>query len=179
MANESFDIEKALAMAAGHDMGKFYDLQISEDDKQLLHDALENIFQGSSVILWVHGGTLSDAWKKTLDSMRDEFFATSRRDVLTVFLQHAVFEHRNKWMEKIRTNDNCNQIFALLGASKTDEDKMLKQAMLQKQQGYDVIKKIIEKYDSGFVPKPVSKDKPILNLAREHEHDEYVRERTK
>jgi len=109
MTDEHFDMDAALAMVSGQDMNKFYDLQIAETDKYALRNALEDIFQGSSVALWIAGNTLGDAWKIALDNMRDEMFATSRRDNLTVFLQRAVFDHRNIWMEKIRTNDNRGQ----------------------------------------------------------------------
>lgn len=181
MTDDRFSIGAALAMAAGQDMDKFYDVQVSDDDKRALRIALENIFQGSSVILWVRGGTLRDAWNTALDNMRDEFFATSRRDILTVFLQRAVFEHRTKWTEKMRTNDNRAQTFDLLRLSKADTDKMLDQAKFQREQGYNVIKQIFEKYDSGF--KPTQKPQKTVEhvMAREcvHEREERVRERTK
>jgi len=181
MADKQFNMEKALAMAAGQDINVFYDNRVSEDDKKLLRDALENIFQGSSVILWISGGILKDAWNTALDNMRDEFFATSRRDVLTIFLQRAVFEHRNKWIEKIRNNDNRNQTFALLGVSKTDKDNMINQAEFQRQQGYTVIKQIFEKYDNGFKPTVKPEKIAVKTVIRERENvrEERVRERTK
>lgn len=176
MTDEHFDMDAALAMVSGQDMNKFYDLQIDETDKQALRNALEDIFQGSSVALWIAGNTLGDAWKIALDNMRDEMFATSRRDNLTVFLQRAVFEHRNIWMEKIRTNDNRGQKLQL---NATDTTKMMNQANFQKQHGYDVIKQIFEKYDSGFKPAPVQiMEKPIKH-ERVYEREERVRERTK
>ena len=182
MTDKSLDIEKALAMAAGQDMRVFCKAQIDDADKLLLPGAVENIFQGSSVILWVRGGTLGDAWNTTLDNMRDEFFATSRRDILTVFLQRAVFEHRNQWQEKIRCNDNRAQTFDMLALSKIDTENMLKHAEFQRQQGYDIIKKIIQKYDSGFkaAPKQNVGDAHVSELVHQHQHEnEYVRERTK
>ena len=181
MTDNKLNIDVALAMVAGQDMDRYFDKQVGEDDKQLLRDALENIFQGLSVILWVRGGTLRDAWNMALDNMRDEFFATSRRDVLTVFLQRAVFEHRTKWAEKMRTNDNRAQTFDMLHLNKTDTTRMLNQAEFQKQQGYNTIKQIFEKYDSGFKPTP--RQQPVAEhiITREHVHEreEHVRERVK
>ena len=181
MKDDHFTIGAAFAMAAGQDMDEFYDVQIDECDKRSVRDALENIFQGSSIILWVRGGTLRDAWNTTLDNMRDEFFATSRRDILTIFLQRAVFEQRTKWTEKMRVNSNRAQTFDMLHLSQSDTTKMLNQAEFQKQQGYDTIKQIFEKYDNGF--KPTQKPQKInSNVAmREHiyEREEHVRERTK
>ena len=181
MTDNHLNIDAALAMASGEDMTVFYNSQISEDDKLLVRGALENIFQGSSVILWVHGGTLRDAWNTALDNMRDEFFATSRRDILTVFLQRAVFEHRDKWNEKMRINENRAQTFDMLQLNKTDTDNMIKQAQFRKQQGYDTIKQIIDKYDSGFrsVPKPQKIHSHVIIRERVHEREERVRERTK
>lgn len=181
MTDNHFDIDSALAMVAGTDMNKFFNSQIDESDKQLVRDALENIFQGSSVILWIHGGTLQNAWNTALDNMRDEFFNTSRRDVFTVFLQRAVFEHRNKWHEKIRTNDNRAQTFTMLNLNKYDTDKMEQQANQQKLYGYDVITKLFLKYDGGFkaTPKPNKNNEHTINREHTHEREERVRERHK
>ena len=182
MTDKSLDLEKALAMAAGQDMEKFYNAQIADGDKQLLRDALENIFQGKSIIEWANGGNLQHAWNTSLDDMRDEFFATSRRDILTVTLQRLVFEHRNKWHEKIRINDNRLQIMCDT-IDKNTIPELLEHAEFQKQQGYDVIKKIFEKYDNGFKPVQLkTQDTCVLNMVHERklerEH-EYVRERVK
>jgi len=181
MTDERLNVDAALAMVAGQDMNKFYNAQVSEDDKQMLRYALENIFQGSSVALWIAGGTLGNAWNKALDNMRDEFFTTSRRDIVTVFLQHAVFEHRSKWTDKIRTNDNRAQTFNMMGLNKFDTERMLRQAETQKQNGYDIIKQVFLKYDGGFRPAPKSPqtNEQIITRERVNTRDERVRERTK
>lgn len=182
MTDNSLDIEKALAMASGQDMNKFFKSQVSNDDQNLIRDALENIFQGKSVIEWSNGGTLMSAWNTTLDVMRNEFFATSNRDVITMTLQRLVFEHRNKWQDKIRSNDNrLNTMRDTINSNAIPE--LLKHAEFQKQQGYDIIKKIIDKYASGFKPvKPVPQDAHILQatLERTNEREkEHIYERTK
>ena len=181
MTDNRFDIDSALAMVAGSDMNRFFNAQVDESDKQLVRDALENIFQGLSVILWIHGGTLQNAWNTALDNMRDEFFNRSRRDVFTVFLQRAVFEHRNKWTEKMRTNDNRAQTFAALNLNKYDTDKMAQQANQQKLYGYDVITKLFLKYDGGFkaTPKPEQTVAHTINMEHENTREGRVRERTK
>ena len=181
MTDNRFDVDAALAMVAGTDMNKFFNSQIDESDKQLVRDALENIFQGSSVILWVQGGTLRDAWDSALDKMRAEFFNTSRRDVFTIFLQRAVFEHRDKWTDKMRTNDNCAQTFAMLNLNKYDTDKMVQQATQKQQQGHNIITQLFLKYDTGFksTPKPEQHVVQTLNMERVNTHEERVRERTK
>ena len=100
MTDKNADIEKALAMAGGQDMKKFYTSQIRAQDQRAIRDALENIFQGKTLIEWSKGVSLLSAWKSALDSIRDEFFATSRRDAFTINLQRLVFEHRNFWQIK-------------------------------------------------------------------------------
>lgn len=181
MTDNSLDIETALAMAAGQDIHAIYDNSVDDADKQLVRDALENIFQGSSVILWANGGTLQNAWNITLNNMRDEFFTTSRRDVLTIFLQRAVFEHNKKWSAKMISNDNRFQMISGLKLNAEQTQELLKQAQFQKQQGYDTIKKLFQKYDDGFKPAKNTAKNVVnaLNMERGRERDEYVHERTK
>lgn len=183
MTDNSLDIEKALAMVNGQNMNSFYESQVSNDDQQLVRDALENIFQGISVIEWANGGMLMDAWNRALDSIRDEFFATSCRDVFTMTLQRLVFEHRNKWQDKIHSNDN--RLHIMRDTIKSDAiPELVKHAQFQKQQGYEIIKKLIDKYSSGFktVKPQINQDNRVPNIVREKKlerENEYVRERSK
>lgn len=177
MTDKTWDIEKALAMAAGQDVGQFYNTQINEDDKQLLRDAIENIFQGRSVIKWTNGGNLQSAWNYALDAIRDEFFATSRRDIITIFLQHTVFEHRNKWNNIMMSNDNRFQVMTDV-VKQSDIAVLAKHAEFQIQQGYETIKKIIQKYDNGFRPVP-NQNQPMAHTLAKDRENEYIHERTK
>ncbi len=113
--------------------------------------------------------------------MRDEFFTTSRRDVLTIFLQRAVFEHNKKWSAKMISNDNRFQMISGLKLNAEQTQELLKQAQFQKQQGYDTIKKLFQKYDDGFKPAKNTAKNVVntLNIERGRERDEYVHERTK
>lgn len=180
MTDKSWDIDTALAMVAGQDVATIYNASVDDADKQIIRDALENIFQGSSVIFWSKGGTLQTAWTTALDVMRDEFFATSRRDALTIFLQRAVFEHREMWMKKMMSNDNRFQTISVLGLNGDKTQELLKHAQFQKQQGYDAIKKLFEKYDTGFKPvaSHIKSQTKELNIEHSREN-ENVRTRTK
>ncbi len=182
MTDKSWDIDTALAMVAGQDVASIYNASVDDADKQIIRDALENIFQGSSVIFWSKGGTLQTAWTTALDVMRDEFFATSRRDALTIFLQRAVFEQREMWTKKMMSNDNRFQTISVLGLNGDKTQELLKHAQFQKQQGYDAIKKLFEKYDAGFPATTIKNTSHEthnkINLARTHEQ-EHTRERKK
>ena len=73
---------------------------------------------------------------------------------------------------------NDNRLYVMTDVVKpADIVTLIKHAEFQMQQGYDTIKKIIQKYDNGFRPNP-KQTAPASNTSTERE-TEYTRERIK
>lgn len=171
-----FDLEKKLAMIGGQSSEQYDLRQLTAGDRQQILNALDVLFSGLSLSNWLSGGTLWDAWGKSLDSIRNMVYGIDKVNPAVLYLRIAMAEHRE------------NQSAMMLGSRSSGEyvqcppDKRTewqRHADLQIKEGMEVIKQKIEEF---ALPKSDVKTEPgnssVLtrqNVRSEREHGERTR----
>ena len=104
------DVSKILAMVNGRDRNDTDSVNITDQDQEKIDDAIESIFLGKSILLWVQGGKLVDAWTHALDDVRQELFAIPNKCPAVQYLRIAVFNHHNAWSRKMMASNERNSV---------------------------------------------------------------------
>ncbi len=86
------DFAKTMAMLGGQSAQSFDARTITEQDKVIIKNAIEELFAGLSLQQWLGGVTLQDAWSQAFDKMRDMTFAISTVNAMTRHVWRAVFD---------------------------------------------------------------------------------------
>ncbi len=104
------NVSKLLSMLQGSDRNMTDITNVSPDVRAKINDALESLFLGRSLLLWVDGGDLLAAWTRALDDMRDELFKIPNNSPVVEYLRIAVFEHRTRWNNKMLISNERKSI---------------------------------------------------------------------
>lgn len=135
-----FDIEKLLVKASGENVEHYMNAVISDTDKAQIEYAFDEIFSGLSLLHWIKKNTLSDAWKKTLDDMRDFVFSVDGAGFVIDYLRKAIFAYRTKKLKALDSSVHANEYCPC------DKNNILEKSAKEKiQNGTDIIMNIIHK----------------------------------
>lgn len=128
-----FEIDKILAKVSGKNVENFSNCIISDTVKAQIDFAFNQMFSGLSVLQWIDGGTLSEAWTVALDKMRDFVFSLSDKNYVTDYLYHAVFDFKKNIVKtvfpSVHANEYCNCPVQQQKELKTDANQKVKQGM--------------------------------------------------
>ena len=103
-------VEKFIAMAAGQNRNCFDDNSIPPEVRGKIDDALDSVFQGKSILIWVRGGKLSAAWESAMQELIDQIFQIKNTAPIVEYLRIAVFELRKKWKTKELQSNERNSV---------------------------------------------------------------------
>lgn len=105
----NFEFEKLIAKISGENVENFSERVISDSDKAQINFALNQMFQGLSLIEWMNKITLANAWRVSLDKMRDYIFKLNGPEYIVDYLHIVVFEHRKKILKMISDSLHANE----------------------------------------------------------------------
>lgn len=169
------NLEKLIAMADGQNRGDFDANTVPSDIRNKIDDALESIFKGKSILIWILGETLGVAWNNAMIELRDQIFQISGDTPIVQYLHLAVFALRDRWNVKILQSNERNSL-----ANVTGEDlvKMRDYANSLVAAGTNTINDIL----NTNIPVGVTRKNNTINLAmtaRTMEHENTGRTRTR
>lgn len=104
-----FELEKLLAKASGENIENMAARAISETDKTKIVFAFSEMFSGFSVLEWLNGCVLREAWMVSLDKMRDYIFSIPENGYVVDYLRKAVFEYRTKTLKMLTSSEHSNE----------------------------------------------------------------------
>ena len=104
------DFAKTLALLNGDTTETFMQNQLSQSDCAQIENAIDTIFSGLSLQKWLGGDTLTGAWAKAMDEIRDIVFAIQIQNSAVNYARNYVFVHRRKWHVKIVSCQQPNQL---------------------------------------------------------------------
>ncbi len=164
-----FETEKLLAKIAGENVENFAAHVISKADKEQIDFAFDQMFSGLSLLQWMHGGLLVDAWNVALDKMRDFIFSLEKSNYLVDYLRVAVFDFKKHKSKNFHNSVHASEYF-----QSDANSKILEKAAREKiQDGIDIIMKFISIPKQGRIEKQNQKTD---DLQKEYNR-EYERER--
>lgn len=166
------DVSKILAMVNGHDRHDSAVATIAEQDQEKINDAIESIFMGKSILLWLQGGKLVDAWTRALDEVRSELFAIPNKCCAVAYLRTAVFNHHSQWQHKMTASNERNSIAQI--KDKAEYDKLVDHANTLIAVGEQTISDMIRKYsDTGTAHTTAPKTNiSQMAMANAHEYEQ-------
>ena len=169
-----FETEKLLAKIAGENIENLATNFVSDSDKSQIDFAFNQMFSGLSLIEWTHNVALSDAWKISLDKMRDYVFSFTETGYIIDFLHNAVFDYRKNTLKKLEFSIHANEYCP--NDIKNRED-LLSDAREKIKSGMDIIKKFAEQSGTQNAIRQTQKQNiKTINNANEHSRDhEYER----
>ena len=173
------DFEKTLAMLSGQSAQEFDAQQLSDADKTIIDNAIEVLFTGISLQQWLNGGTLGNAWIKSMDILRDSIFAIPVENMATKYVRFATFEHIRKTKIKMTSVAHTNEY---IKCPDDKRDAWHADAQAKIQNGMEIIRRKIMEFAPGATPKKANptvmpKFQEIFN-SREYDR-EREREREK
>ena len=161
---------KIMAMINGKNRN---DVSLDSIPKEIciqIDNAIESIFLGKSMLIWVNGGKLIDAWQCALDNLREEMFAIPNKSVRVEYLRRAVFNHRKNWKIKMNQSDERNS-FANFDSG-DEKQEIIEHAHALLASGTNILKHIIESDDETgrTIPKTTTnthENTPVKSNERE------------
>ena len=100
------DFETTMAMIGDKNPTEFKLNTVSDADRARIDNALESVFQGLSLLNWLDGVKLGDAWRAALDTMRPIGLDMPDDNPAVIYLRHANFRHIKNWECKIIASRN-------------------------------------------------------------------------
>jgi len=174
-----FNFEQLMAKVSGENAKDFTKRVISDSDKKQIKFAFDQMFIGLSLLEWMKQGvTLADAWKVSLDKMRDFVFNISGEDYILDYLRVSVYEHRNQTTKMLSNSEHLNEYINY----PVEQFPQLEMSANEKiQNAIDIIKNVLSTPHSANVEnKKENVDEQILQRLNEHSREkEYERERVK
>lgn len=164
-----FEIEKLLAKVSGENIENFAACVISDTDKKQIDFAFEEMFNGLSLLEWMRGGLLVDAWNVALDKMRDFIFGINETNYVVDYLRVAVFEFKKHKSKTFYNSIHVSEYFQ----SDANSEILEKAAREKIQDGVDIIMKFISIPKQPHIEKQNQK---IDDLQKEFNR-EYEREK--
>jgi len=167
-----FETEKLLAKVAGENVENFAVCVISDTDKKQIDFAFEQMFNGLSLIKWMQGGLLVDAWNNALNKMRDFIFGIEESNYVVDYLRVAVFDFK-----KHKSKDFHNSVHAGEYFQSETESSILETAAREKiQNGIDIIMGLISASKNCVIKQKTNQNVKVFQ--KEYER-EYENERTR
>ena len=169
------NLEKLIAMADGQNRDDFDANAIPSDVRNKIDDALESIFKGKSILIWVLGETLGVAWNNAMVELRDQIFQISGDTPIVQYLRVAVFALRDRWNAKMLQSNERNSFANVAGENLV---KMRDYANSLVAAGTNTINAIL----NTNIPVGVTRKNSTINLAMmartmEHENAGRIRVR--
>lgn len=167
-----FEIEKLLAKVSGKNVENFAACVISDADKEQINFAFEQMFDGLSLIQWMQGGLLIDAWNASLDKIRDFIFGLKESTYVVDYLRVAVFDFKRHKSKHFHDSVHGGEYFQ----SDAGKDILEKAAREKIQSGIDIIMSILPK--ECTVRQETKQKQNFQEFQKEYEREnERVRER--
>jgi hypothetical protein len=172
------NLSKVMAMVNGQDRNDFDCKTVSIENRTKIDDAIESVFIGKSMLVWVNGGKLINAWNTALDNLRDELFSIPNTSNVVAYLRQAVFNHRTNWKHKMMQSNERNSI--ALFKNNTEKEELVEHANALINTGFNTIKYIIENSscDSAHKQNNANTHKMVRELSMTRERT-YERTRKK
>lgn len=168
------DFETTMAMIGDKNPTEFRVDSVSDADRAKIDNGLEMVFSGLTLLAWLDGERLGDAWRGALDKMRPIGFDITKPNAAVLYLRQANIRHRQTWTNKIVSSRNASD-FINCPADQTDVWR--ERGNNQLRDGMELIRQTIAK----FTPVYHAPKKTILNTnvhSAEHTY-EYERVRKK
>ena len=172
---ETKNLNKLIAMAAGQSRNQFDENSISSDVRDKIDNALESVFMGKSILIWVHGGKLSAAWECAMKNLLDQIFAIKNTAPIVEYLRIAVFALRNRWEIKMLQSNERNS--SVTGASDEEISNLQNYANSLIESGMGIINGLL---NTGVSTNPERKQQKnmAMNMERTNSHEyEHIRTR--
>ena len=141
----SMDFEKTMAMLSGQSVDTFMLNQLTDQDKAQINNAIDTLFSGLSLKNWLDGGTLGNAWKNALDTLRDVVFAFPYNNPATKYAQSAVFIHRQKWHSQIVASRDAQET---IKCPTNQRDAWYQDANIKIQNSVEILRQKISDFES-------------------------------
>lgn len=162
-----FEIEKLLAKVSGENVENFAAHVISDTDKKQINFAFEQMFNGISLLEWMKGGLLVDAWNVALDKVRDFIFGLEESSYIIDYLRVAVFDFR-----KHKSKDFHNSVHACEYFHSDANVGILEKSAKEKiQNGIDIIMNIIASPKTCDVKQQTNENVNCIQKEREYENE--------
>jgi len=164
-----------MAKVSGENIEKFSERIISDSDKTQIVFAVNQLFLGMSLLEWMKPKTsLADAWRASLDKIRDYVFSFNEQNYIIDYLRIAVFEHRQQALKTLESSLHMNEY---INYPIEQYPELEKSANEKIKMAIDILKKVLSNLEPGK-PENIQRtpDDRILQQQREYEHD---RERTR
>ena len=162
-----FEIEKLLAKVSGENVEIFAAHVISDTDKKQINFAFEQMFNGISLLEWVSGGVLVDAWNIALDKVRDFIFNLEESSYITDYLRVAVFDFRKHNSKDFHNSVHACEYFH----SDVNVDILRKSAQDKIQNGIDIIMNIIASPKTCDMKQQTNENVNCIQKEREYENE--------
>lgn len=174
----SLDFEKLMAKVSGENTKDFAKRIISNADKQQIKFAFDQMFVGLSLLEWMKKVTLGDAWRISLDKMRDYIFSINGEDYILDYLRVSVYEHRQQTMKMLSDSEHTNEY---INYPVEQFPELEKSATAKIQNAVDIIKNFLSSpHSANAENKKENIDEQILQRLNEHNREkESERERVK
>jgi len=105
----NFDFEKLMAKVSGENTEDFSKRIISDSDKKYINFAIDQMFIGLSLLEWMKHVTLADAWRVSLDIVRDYVFSMIGQSYILDYMRRSVFDHRQQIVKKLTDSPHTNE----------------------------------------------------------------------
>ena len=165
-----FETEKLLAKVAGENVENFAAHVMSDADKKQIDFAFEQMFSGISLIQWMQGGLLSDAWNCALDKMRDFIFGIEESNYVVDYLRVSVFDFKKRKSKDFHNSVHAGEYFR----HETERGILEKSAHEKIQNGIDIIMGLISAPKTSIVRQKTNQNVKVFQ--KEHGR-EYIREK--
>ena len=166
-----------MAKISGENTEKFAERVVSDSDKNQINFAFEKIFNGLSLLEWMHDVVLWDAWKIALDELRDFVFAIPEKNYVVDYLRIAVFEYKKQALKNVQSSVHA---YEKINYPKNKFPELEKSANENVQIGVEIIQKLVQKNATQNTVMPQHTIE--RNMERENQYTrerEYERERNK
>ena len=175
----NFELEKILAKVSGENAENFAKRVISDSDKAQINFAFNQMFSGLSLLEWMQNVPLADAWKKTLDKMRDFIFSIDEKNYIIDYLRVAIFDFKKQIMKMLTASVHAGEFMQYDSGQRPELEKTANERI---QNGIDIIKNILSNpHDAKNENHKSNQNTQILEKLynRDREHEIGERERIK
>jgi len=139
------ELEKKLAIIGGQSPEEFDRNQLAESDRVLISNALDILFSGLSLSNWLDGGTLYDAWQKSLKQIHGLVYEIKAINSAVMYLRAAALDQRNRQSNMMISSRNSNNLIQCPSQSR---DGWRAHADSQINEGIAIIRQKIEEFDT-------------------------------
>jgi hypothetical protein len=168
------NLQKMMSVISGKSRDEFELGHVSDTDKKQLLYALETLFSGLTLLNWLDGGRLLDAWKKSLNQMRAMIFEIKETNPVVMFLRLSVFDSNASWIKTMTQSDSSNE---LIQCPENGRDEWKKHADTQITEAVSIIRQKIDDFTYGQPKLPTKNQEVVQNMAHEMLEKERAQQR--